>query len=157
MKEPEVYAKAVAENRMVTVEEANRRKAVGLISALGTGLYVAQQGVKAANPLAVAFGSAFSSTVLWSGVKYQCGSAMRLRWVVNGVSKREWAPEAYKPFMRKKRREFITNMVVSSALGLAVGTAVGVAGGKTREAAAILAAKGAAIELGLMVGTAFIV
>ncbi|KAK9828759.1 hypothetical protein WJX72_001943 [[Myrmecia] bisecta] len=156
MPEPEVYRKAVAENRMVTVKEAKYRKAVGLISGLCTGLYVAAKGVKVANPAGVAFGSALSSTVLWSGIQSQCGCSMRLRWVVNGPAKREWTPQAYQPFMRKKRREFITNALVSGVLGLAVGTAVGITGGKTRDAAAISAAKGTAIELALMFGASLV-
>ncbi|KAK9829637.1 hypothetical protein WJX72_007004 [[Myrmecia] bisecta] len=149
MKE-DVYAKAVAENRMTTVEETTIKKTVGLLSALGTAIYVAHQGVKGANPAGVAFGSAWSLTLIGQGLRSQCGSALRLRWVPNRPGKGEWPAPAHHPFIRKKRRQVLTNFLMSAGLGLAVGTAVGIAGGKTREAAAISAAKGAAIDLGMM-------
>lgn len=148
---------AVRENRMVTKEEGTVRKAVGAVLLLVSLWNLWSKGVANVSPGSTAFWFALSSTVMATGLRHQCGCAVRLKWAVDSSSmQRIPAPPPYQPFMRAKRRGFLAN-VFGSAVGAVVVTVAlhYFAAGQHGPRVLRSAAKGAIVETAAMLVMAY--
>lgn len=148
------FQQAVKENRMVSVQEATIRKAVGFTIFGLTTLRLSLKGVAGMSGTALSFLYAVAVTFLITGFYNQCGCSLRLRWAIHEKGRpfkdRSFTPPEHMKFIRGKRQGTLMNFAFSNFFAVSLGVILYITQGimsQQRFNALIL---GSCIHLGVM-------
>lgn len=149
------YQQAVKENRMVSVQEATIRKAVGFTIFGLTTLRLYTRGIVGMSGTALSFLYAVATTFLISGFYNQCGCSLRLRWAIDEKGRpfkdRTFVPPEYMKFIRGKRQGIIMNFAFSNVFAVSLGVALYTLKGIMSQQRFNALLLGSALHVGIMV------